>query len=109
MVDLLCAGLSMGKWSLHTFEKGCGAGIAHFFGAFRLDLFAEAEDLKKHIGGILEEVRASAKATGQERIFIAGEKEAEKREETMANGVFLDDATCDIINAFARRFQVEGV
>lgn len=109
MVDLLCAGLSMGKWSLHTFEKGSGSGISHFFGAFRLDLFAEAGELKEHLGGILEEVRASDRAEGQERIFIAGEKEAEKREDSMEHGIFLDDATCDIINAFAQQFQVRGV
>lgn len=110
MVDLLCAGLSMGKWSLHTFEKGSGgSGIAHFFGAFRLDLFAEAEEVKKHVGGILEEVRTSGTAVGHDRIFIAGEKEAEKREESLKNGIFLDDATCETINMFAKKFGVAGV
>ena len=109
MVELLCAGLSLGKWSLHTFEKGQGSGIAHFFGAFRLDLFADSQEVKKHIGEILKEIRTSGKADGHDRIFIAGEKEAEKREESLEKGVFLDDSTCDIINLFARQFGTKGV
>ena len=108
LVELLCAGLSLGKWSLHTFEKGSG-GIAHFFGAFKLDLFADAQEVKEHIGEILREVRESGKAEGHDRIYIAGEKEAEMRQDSLKNGIFLDDATCEIINGFARKFGVPGV
>jgi LDH2 family malate/lactate/ureidoglycolate dehydrogenase len=47
LVELLCSGLSLGASSLHTFQKGQGSGITHFFSAMRLDLFGEADALKE--------------------------------------------------------------
>ena len=41
----------------------------------------------------LDEVRNSAKADGQERIFIHGEKEAEARGRVLKEGVYLNDKT----------------
>ncbi len=105
LVDLLCAGLSMGRWSNLTFrEKGSGSGIAHFLGAMRMDLFGDAEELKKHVGGILEQVRTSGKAEGQERIFIHGEKEAEAKAKYMKEGVPLDGATVELLDKYGERF-----
>lgn len=75
LVDLLCAGLSMGAFSLNTFKPGQGSGIAHFFGAFRLDLFGKTEDIRAHIAEILRTVRESEVAEGNKRIYIHGEKE----------------------------------
>jgi LDH2 family malate/lactate/ureidoglycolate dehydrogenase len=101
LVDILCAGLSMGRWSYKTFEKGKpGSGIAHFFGAFRLDLFGDAAEVKRHVGGILGEVRDSNKAEGQDRIYIHGEKEAEAREKSMKDGVPVDAATVKLLTEY---------
>ena len=52
LVDLLSAGLSMGRWSLHTFEGRNGSGIAHFFGAININLFGDPVAIKKHVAGI---------------------------------------------------------
>ncbi|MBQ8090772.1 MAG: Ldh family oxidoreductase, partial [Pyramidobacter sp.] len=75
LVELLSAGLSMGVWSMHSYEKGVGAKVAMFFSAVRLDLFGDPAALRGHIGGILEEVRNSEPAEGHDRIWIHGEKE----------------------------------
>ena len=105
LVDLLCAGLSLGRWSLHTFE-GKGSGIAHFFGAIRLDLFGDAAQIKRHVASILDEVRNSNKAEGQDRIYIHGEKEAEARARAMKAGIDLDEKTCLLLEKYGKQFGI---
>ncbi len=105
-VDLLCAGMSMGCWSQETFNKD-GGGISQFFGAIRIDLFGKRAEVEAHVESILQQVRQSAKAAGQDRIYIHGEKEAETREESVANGVPLDDATWKMFDDYAAKFGIE--
>lgn len=49
--------------------------LGHFFMAIDTEAFMGAEAFKKTCGNILRELRSSAKAPGQERIYTAGEKE----------------------------------
>ncbi|MDR0442944.1 MAG: Ldh family oxidoreductase [Treponema sp.] len=49
--------------------------LGHFFIAVDINAFTEPALFKKTTGDILRELRASAKAPGQERIYTAGEKE----------------------------------
>jgi LDH2 family malate/lactate/ureidoglycolate dehydrogenase len=107
LVEVLCAGMSMGGWSRDTFGPD-GAGIACFLGAIRTDLFGDAKEIADHVESILEGVRQSAKAEGHERIYIHGEKEAEARAKSLQEGVFLDDATWDILNKYAAKFGLEA-
>ncbi|MDR2612238.1 MAG: Ldh family oxidoreductase [Deltaproteobacteria bacterium] len=109
LVELLCSGLSLGASSLNTFPKGGSGGITHFFGAVRLDLFGDAEEIKSHVAGILQSIRESGKAEGQGRIYIHGEKEAEAREEAMRSGIFLDDATRAYLSSLAREYGVPPI
>ena len=104
LVELLCSGLSLGASSVETFTKGHGAGITHFFGAMRLDLFGDSAALKAHTGKILNTIRESAKANGQERIYIHGEKETEARAKAACDGIFIDDATCSLLESLSRDF-----
>jgi LDH2 family malate/lactate/ureidoglycolate dehydrogenase len=97
LVELLCSGLSLGTASYDTFQKGKGSGIAHFFGAIRMDLFGSPDALETHIGGILDHIKNGDKAEGQERIYIHGEKEAEARALAIKNGITLDEATCEML------------
>lgn len=108
LVELLCAGLSLGRWSAETFQ-GKGSGIAHFFAAFRLDLFGDKERIKAHVADILEKIRNSPKAGGQERIYIHGEKEAEARDRTLREGIVLDEATRKLLAGYAERFGMEAL
>jgi len=106
-VDVLSAGLSMGRFSLHTFEKGRpGSGIAHFFGAMRLDLFGDAAAIRRHIASILDEVRRSHKAVGHDRIYIHGEKESEARVRSLQTGIELDDETRRLLAGYIERFRL---
>ncbi len=49
--------------------------LGHFFIAIDTEAFMGAEAFKKTCGDILRDLRGSAKAPGQERIYTAGEKE----------------------------------
>ena len=107
LVELLCSGLSMGLASMKTFRPGGGSGLTHFFGALRLDLFGEAEEIKRHIAGILDDIRGSEKIEGRDRIYIHGEKEAEARERSMREGVYLDQATRDYLASLIDEFNLD--
>jgi L-2-hydroxycarboxylate dehydrogenase (NAD+) len=106
LVELLCSGLSMGTWSRNTFSPA-GAGITHFFGAIRTDLFGNFADIISHVESILQQVRDSGKVKGHDRIYIHGEKEAEKRMESLAEGVPLDEATWKLLDDYAEKFGLE--
>jgi L-2-hydroxycarboxylate dehydrogenase (NAD+) len=106
LVELLCAGMSMGGWSRETFGPN-GAGISCFFAAIRTDLFGNAAEIADHVEDILDGIRNSDKAEGHDRIYIHGEKEAEARARAMEDGVFLDDATWGIFEKYAEKYGFE--
>lgn len=106
LVELLCAGMSMGAWSRDTFSSK-GAAISCFFGAIRTDLFGDPAAIAEHVEEILEGVRGSEKAEGHDRIYIHGEKEAEARERSLEEGIFLDEATWAILNNYAEKFGLQ--
>ena len=58
---------------------------------------------------ILQGVRESAKARGQTRIYIHGEKEAEKRADSIMNGIALDDATWKMFDDYAAKFGLHAM
>lgn len=104
LVELLCSGLSLGASSMNTFREGEGAGITHFFGALRLDLFGEPGALRAHIAEILRGIRESEKAEGEERIYIHGEKEREAREKALKEGVPVDEATFALLTELSEKY-----
>jgi len=108
-VDLICAGMSMGAWSRDTFVKNGGARIAQFFGVMRTDLFGNSAEIEAHVEEILEGVRNSAKAEGHDRIYIHGEKEIERRAQSMVEGVTIDDGEIKMLEDFAAKFGFEKV
>lgn len=105
-VELLCAGMSLGSWSRESF-RGKGAALSCFFGAIRTDLFGDPREIAEHVEEILDGVRSSEKAAGQERIYIHGEKEAEARARSLEEGVELDEATWTLLRGYADRFGLE--
>ncbi len=66
--------------------------LGHFFMAIDTEAFMGAETFKKTCGDILRELRSSAKAPGQERIYTAGEKEYDVWMYRKDKGVPMTDA-----------------
>jgi LDH2 family malate/lactate/ureidoglycolate dehydrogenase len=105
LVEILTAGLSLGTATFDTYKEVCG--ICHYFQATRLDLFGDPKRLQDHIAGILDRIRNSRKAEGQERIYIHGEKEFERREKSLKEGVWLDPATWKRLDDYADLFDLK--
>ena len=102
LVELMTAGLSMGTPTYDTYQDGCG--ICHYFQASRLDLFGDEDKIKAHIVGILDRIKNSERADGQDRIYIHGEKEFERREKALKEGIELDAATWKRLDDYADIF-----
>jgi LDH2 family malate/lactate/ureidoglycolate dehydrogenase len=56
-------------------------------------MFGDKAEIEASLSKYLQEIRDSAKAEGQDRIYIHGEKEAEAKERVLAQGVYLNDKT----------------
>lgn len=65
--------------------------IGHFFAAVRIDAFRDPAGFAADMDALLGSLRDSPKAEGEERIYIHGEKEFEKAERALVEGVPLSD------------------
>jgi len=88
MVDILTALLAGGEFghAVRDLEKTT-ARVCHFFLALQMDLFRPAEEFKKDLSALLDQLTASPKAEGAQRIYYAGLKEAEAMEACRQKGV----------------------
>jgi LDH2 family malate/lactate/ureidoglycolate dehydrogenase len=81
LADIFCGVLSGGKFgnTLPLPSDGPVPGaISHWFAAFRVDGFRDVADFKRDMDVELRGFKNSAKAPGQDRIYVAGEIEYEK-------------------------------
>jgi L-2-hydroxycarboxylate dehydrogenase (NAD+) len=80
VVEVLSAALQAGSFlkALNGVDENgnkCPYHLGHWFLVIDPEAFMGLESFKKTCGDILRELRASAKAPGEERIYTAGEKE----------------------------------
>jgi LDH2 family malate/lactate/ureidoglycolate dehydrogenase len=61
--------------------------LGHFFLAIDVEHFIPLEVSKQITGGIVRALQASRKAPGQDRIYVAGEKEWEQEKVVRQRGV----------------------
>ena len=91
IVDILCGILSGAAFGALVDAKKDGkdgpANVGHFFAALRVDAFRPLGDFKSAMDAMLHGLKASAKAEGESRIFVAGEKEFEREREYRSNGI----------------------
>lgn len=82
MVEILCAALQNGSYlnmllGLDESGKPATYNLGHFFMAINIDFFTEIDDFKNTTGAICRELQASKLFPGQDRVYVAGEKEYE--------------------------------
>jgi L-2-hydroxycarboxylate dehydrogenase (NAD+) len=92
LVDILCGVLSGSGYSNMLYPKTpegkpLPSLVGHFFGALRVDAFRPVEEFKKDMDGLIHRLKNSAKAEGQSRIYIHGEKEFEMEEKYRKEGI----------------------
>jgi LDH2 family malate/lactate/ureidoglycolate dehydrogenase len=61
--------------------------VGHFFMAMSIEHFTPLDEFKATTSGILRDLRQSTKAPGGDRIYAAGEKEAESAKRVQAEGI----------------------
>ena len=112
LVDILC-GVLPGAGYVNTIYpkaadgKPLPANVGHFFGALRVDAFRPLEPFKETMDDIIQRLKNSPKAEGQERIYIHGEKEFEMEEERRVNGVLLHPKVLADMKAIAHEVGVD--
>ena len=92
LVDILCgvlpgAGFAAGVYLKDDDGSPWPANIGHFFGALKIDSFRPLDEFEESMDDMVRALKTSAKAQGQERIFIHGEKEWEATDERKRLGI----------------------
>lgn len=95
LCEIATAILSGGTTSNYIYKTPGRANIAHCFIALDHGMFGDKAEIEANLSKYLQEIRDSAKAEGQDRIYIHGEKEAEAKERVLREGVSLNDKTYD--------------
>jgi L-2-hydroxycarboxylate dehydrogenase (NAD+) len=81
-------------------------GIGHFFQAIAIDAFTSAYEFKKTTGDILRALRNSKRANGHDRIYTAGEKEAEESIKSNRDGISISTNLSEELNKLAKDFSL---
>ena len=72
--------------------------MGHFFMALDISKLGNPADYKKRIDGMIDEIKASKKAEGVEKILYPGEIESGKLETCLASGyVYITDETMESV------------
>ena len=90
MVDIfsgILSGAAYGSQVGRPANGQVGSNVGHYFAAIRVDAFRPVDEFKKDMDDYIQMLKNSPKAEGQERIFIAGEKEYERAERYTREGV----------------------
>jgi LDH2 family malate/lactate/ureidoglycolate dehydrogenase len=93
LVDIfsgVLAGAGFGEQVYGSSAPGASR-IGHFFAAIRIDAFRDPAEFSADMDTLLGSLRDSPKAAGEERIYIHGEKEFEKAERALVEGVPLSE------------------
>ena len=93
LCEIATAILSGGTTYIYIYKTPGRANIAHCFIALDHGMFGDKAEIEAHLSKYLQEILDSAKAEGQDRIYIHGEKEAEAHERVIREGVSLNDKT----------------
>lgn len=89
LVDFLSGVLSGAAFGIdvgHPSEQK-GANVGHFFAAVRIDAFRPMEEFRRDADRLIRMMKNVPRAAGQDRIYIAGEKEFERAERYAGEGV----------------------
>jgi LDH2 family malate/lactate/ureidoglycolate dehydrogenase len=113
IVEILSASLQTGNYltGLTGFSengKKQPFGVGHFFQAIAIDAFTSPPEFKKTTGDILRALRNSKKAGSHERIYTAGEKEAEESIKSYRDGVVISTNLAAELNKLAQDFKLPG-
>ena len=94
IAELFTGIFSGGHTSPHVEHGGMG-DTSFNFTVMDYGMFGDKKEIRQRMSVLLQELRDSAKADGQERIYTHGEQEMESMEEKMKNGIPVNEKTVD--------------
>jgi L-2-hydroxycarboxylate dehydrogenase (NAD+) len=111
MVDIFCGVLPGAGYANNIYPKTADgkplpADVGHFFGAVRVGGFRPVDEFKATMDDIIRRLKNAPKADGQDRIYIAGEKEFEREEDRLHNGVILNPKVAADLKAIAEELDL---
>ena len=80
--------------------------VCHFFGAWRVHAFRTLCEFQAAVDELLQRLKASRKAEGQDRIYVAGEKEFEETDRRQRDGIPLPAPVVADLQSLASEFDV---
>lgn len=106
LVDILSGVLSDGAVGLDVYgKKGQPAEVAHFLAVINPAAFAGLESIEKKMDYYTRMLKQANMADGEDRIFVAGEKEYEQAE-TNKTTLTLQDKVFEILNDIGHEFNL---
>ena len=82
------------------------ATLGHFFGALRIDAFRPQAEFEASMDDLQQRLKGAGKVAGQERIWVAGEKEHESQEKLQTEGITLGAKVSADLLVLAERYAV---
>lgn len=112
LVEVLCAVLSGAApsdlaYPVSLAGKPLPSELGHLFGAWRVDAFRPLEEFKATMDDLQRRLKRTAKAEGQTRIYIHGEKEFEEQERRSREGIPLNPKVLSDLRALAEELGME--
>ena len=95
LVDILSGTLGGAATGLRVYEDETRPDVGHFFMAVDPASFRPIEEFKRDMDRLVRELKDSPKADGQDRIYVHGEKSAERTERHRREGVPLGPKVVD--------------
>ncbi len=111
-VEIFCGILSGAAFGTLVYPKApdgraLPSNLGHFFGAWSVDAFRPVNEFKAAMDELQRQLKDAPKAEGQDRIYIHGEKEYEKSDLYIHEGIPLNPKVADDLKAIARETGVE--
>jgi L-2-hydroxycarboxylate dehydrogenase (NAD+) len=79
------------------------------FMALDYSVFGDKTEIENRLSVYLQQIRDSEKVEEHARIYTHGEKEADARQERLANGILVNDATFVEIQKLCEKLGIEGI
>jgi LDH2 family malate/lactate/ureidoglycolate dehydrogenase len=108
VVDILCSILSGSPAIPQLLKEADSEGRGnHFFGAIRINGFMPTDEFRKAMDGMVKVYHELPKATGVEKIYLAGETEWEIEKQRRSNGIPLEPTVIASLKELAKELDIK--
>ena len=113
VIDILCGvltGAAFGPHIVNLYDEGERAqNLGHVFGAVSVDFFGPADQFEARLDEMVREVRSQPRQPDVDRIYVPGEIEHERMQQSARDGVPLSEAGVRELEHLAQSAGVAGL